>query len=326
MLDPMALLRDQLADPQTGWSLGTFGALAEFTRDPGEPAVLTNDARAMAVVTVRGGIRLDRRPDIRLLASEVALEESWNHRIAICLPLHACRTSGRTVITELGPDGDALRAEDRAATLFDLGLAALQVDVCVRSGDASLVERLRGCVGRSIFEPGNPAFGIIQQASPHRVFVSRLGRAEVYQPIPGPRGASPEGPHTHVLPKLLALRRTHAATEPIPDGFIPCAHSYPPHPGRDANGRSRPFDRASHDAFQAALQAFGDAQLNTLKQAVATAVAAGRPPDSVAIPKIRHAPGGVRVALRQLQATGAASTILDDWIAAYFRGSRDRRR
>jgi hypothetical protein len=323
---PLQLLASQLADPQTGWSLGTFGAIAEFTRDPGEPAAATNDGRAMAVVTARGGIRLDRRPDIRLLASEVALEESWNHRIAICLPSEACVMSRRTVVTELGPDADALRAEDRAATLFDLGLEALQVDVCVRSADANLLNRLRGCVGRSIFEPGNPAFGMILQANPHRVFVSRVGRVEVYQPIPGPGGASPEGPHTHVLPKLLGLRRTHASTEPIPNGFIPCAHSYPPHPGRDGHGRARPLDRACHDSFQVALRAFGDAQLNALKQAVIAAVTAGQPPDSVAIAKSRHAHGCVRVALRQLQATGAASATLDDWNAVYFRGPEARRR
>jgi hypothetical protein len=59
-----------------------------------------------------------------------------------------------------------------------------------------------------VFEPGNPAMGMILAANPHRVFISRLGRIEVYQPIPPPSGKSPEGPHTHVLPRLLKSGRT----------------------------------------------------------------------------------------------------------------------
>ena len=55
--------------------------------------------------------------------------------------------------------------------------------------------------------------GMILAANPHRVFISRLGRIEVYQPIPPPSGKSPEGPHTHVLPRLLQSRRTHPATD-----------------------------------------------------------------------------------------------------------------
>jgi len=143
--------------------------------------------------------------------------------------------SGRSVLTEVGPDRDALRAEDRAAVLFDLGLGALQVDVCVRSSEPAVVAALRGCAGKSLFAPGNGALGVILASNPHRIFASRIGRIEVFQPIPPADGKSPSGPHTHVLPKLLAHRRTHAATEPLPAGWIPCAHCYPPHPARTAS-------------------------------------------------------------------------------------------
>ena len=34
----IALLRREIADPGTQWSLGTFGAIAEFSRDEDEPA------------------------------------------------------------------------------------------------------------------------------------------------------------------------------------------------------------------------------------------------------------------------------------------------
>ena len=47
-----------------------------------------------------------------------------------------------------------------------------------------------------------------------------MGRVEVFQPIPSPDGKSPEGPHTHVLPRLLAHGRLNAATVPVPDGWL----------------------------------------------------------------------------------------------------------
>ena len=133
--------------------------------------------------------------------------------------------------------------------LFDLGLGALQVDVCIRVADPEVTAQLLPHTGRPLFEPGNPAMGVILAGSPHRVFVSRLGRIEVFQPIPPPDGQSPEGPHTHVLPKLLQHRRTHSATEPVPDGFVPCAHLYPPHPLKDEFGHARPFDAGGTRRF-----------------------------------------------------------------------------
>ena len=116
-----------------------------------------------------------------------------------------------------GADDEALRERDRDAVLFDLGLGALQVDCCVRVADPEVAAQLRAHCGQPVFAA--PAMGIILAANPHRVFLSRLGRIEVFQPIPPPDGKSPDGPHTHVLPGLLRHRRTHAATEPIPDGW-----------------------------------------------------------------------------------------------------------
>src|SRR5262245_66159348 len=126
----------------------------------------------------------------------------------------------RKVLTELGPDREALREQHREATLFDLGLGALQVDVCVRVADADVAAELRAHAGRALFDPGNPAMGVILAANPDRVVVSRLGRVEVYQQIPPADGQRPTGPHTHVLPTLLHHRPAHAATELMPDGLL----------------------------------------------------------------------------------------------------------
>src|SRR5205807_8223415 len=127
---------------------------------------------------------LARANGVRLFASESTTRDSWNHRIALCLPQRQCAMNQRTALTELGPDREALREQDREATLFDLGLGALQVDVCVRVADADVTAELRSHAGRALFDPSNPAISVILAANPHRIFMSQLGRIEVYQQKP----------------------------------------------------------------------------------------------------------------------------------------------
>src|SRR5262245_4982281 len=261
-------LAGQLANHETNWSLGTFGAIAEFTRSADEPTALSLDEASLTAVTARGGIRIKVGEGLRQFASETTTRDSWNHRISLCLPESRCAMNRRSALAALGPDRGALRDEDRDADLFDLGLGALQADLCIRVADRHVADELQSHAGRPLFEPGNPAMGVILGANPHRVFESRLGRIEVFQPIPAAGGKSPDGPHTHVLPKLLRHRRTHSATEPVPSGYVPCAHLCPAHPAKDGLGRSRPFDRARHDAFQGMLRTFGDPEFNALKQRV----------------------------------------------------------
>jgi hypothetical protein len=312
-----AFLTGQIVDGETQWSLGTFGAIAEFARDPDEPVELACDGRALSASTARGGVRIELRPDVRLIAFETTTKESWNHRIALCLPADRCAMNRRAVLTEIGPDAGALRAADREAVLFDLGIDALQVDVCVRVSDPQVAAQLRAHCGAPVLTPGNPAMSVILAASPHRVFISRLGRIEVCQPIPPHDGRSPQGPHTHVLPDLLKHRRTHAATEPIPGGLVPCAHVYPPHPAKDALGEPRPFDPARHDAFQRMLRMFGDPDQIALKQRVLAAVAAGESPSVVSATNNRFARTNIRVALRQLRAAEQVVPALAAWMAAH---------
>src|SRR6266436_5581202 len=244
-----------MADPRTNWSLGTFGAIAEFARDADEPMTLSRSAVALAAMTGRGGIRIEPGNGVRLFASESTTRDSWNHRIALCLPERQCAMNQRTALTELGPDREALREQYREATLFDLGLGALQVDVCVRVADADVAAELR----------------------------------------------------------------THAATEPVPEGWIPCAHLYPAHPAKDAFGRPHPFEPAHHHAFQKMLQDFGDPKFYALKQQVLAAVAAGEDPSVIAIAGDRFARTSIRVALRQLKAADGMSPSLMMWLSAHER-------
>jgi hypothetical protein len=246
------------------------------------------------------------------LASESITRSGWNQRIALCLSEADGAMGGRTVLTELDADADALRARDRDAILFDLGLGAPHADFCVRIDDRGTTMQLRQYAGRAVFEPGNPAMGLILAANPHRVFISRLGRIEVYQPIPHASGKSPDGPHTHVLPRLLKSGRTHPATEPIPEGFVPCAHLYPPHPARDGSGVPRPFDAARHDSFQAMIARFGSPESLAIKRRVRDAIVMEQPPSAMA--HDRHGRAGIRIALRQLKAAGHASPVLQSWL------------
>ena len=316
---------DHMLDDGTQWDLGTFGAIAEFMRDVGEPVHVERGDAAVSIATGRGALRLEERAEARLIAYETVSRHagSWRHGVAVCLPQDACAMHRRSVVTELGPDAGAIRPQDRADLLFDVGLDILQTDVCVRTGNAELIAALRASEGRSFFDAGSPALAAVLRAGPHRVFMARLGRVEVFQPIPPPTGKSPDGPHTHILPKLLRSRRTHAATTPIPDGLVPCAHFYPSHPLMDIQGLPRPFDRHRFDAFAAIYRRFASTHHVVLQDEVAAAVRNGMDPIHFAAPSDKFARACLRVALRKLKAVGQRSDVLDSWLARYDRVSAE---
>jgi hypothetical protein len=319
MTDLVEFLAEQVADSEVAWSVGTFGAIAEFTRDAAEPAVFDRPDGSISAVTARGALRITLHPGFRPIASESPTTESWSHRVALCLPEASCAMSGRTEFTEVGLDGGALREEDRAGVLFDLGLGALHADFYVRSSDTDVVAALQGRTGKSVFSPSSDTMKVILAANPHRIFVSRLGRIEVYQPIPSADGKSPRGPHTHVLPKLLAHGRTHSANEPLPPGWIPCVHFYPPHPARDPLGRRRPFQVERHAAFQVLLERYGDPHRLALKRRVIDSVMSGGEPFAIPIDNDRFTRATVCVALRQLRALDQSPSVLAAWLSAHDR-------
>ncbi|MCJ2013109.1 DUF6925 family protein [Methylobacterium sp. J-076] len=258
-----SLLRAALGDPEAAWSLGSFGALATFRRDRDE-AVAPPEGGRCGAVTGRGAIALAPPPGLRPLAYETAFATGWSHAVALCLPEADCAMAGRGVLTELGPDGGAARGRDRGGILFDLGLGLRAADACIRTADPALLAALRAGVGRALFAAGNPLGDLLAAAGPHRVFVTRVGRIEVFGPVAEP---DPTAPRTHILPQILRARRTHAATAPIPAGLVPCGALHPPHPCKDALGRTIPFRRVRHDAFQRLLDAFGDPALVAAKRA-----------------------------------------------------------
>lgn len=267
---PSSLLLEHLRDPESSWSCGRFGAIAEFHRDPDEPATLT-ERPFLCAATARGAIRIETPAELRPIAYETISRciDSWGHGLALCLPREAARMSGRTVITELGPDRKAVRPDDRDALLFDLGLGGRHAEICVRSSDPRTIGLLRAACGHALFEGAASLLPLLPGLSPHRVFISRIGRVEVYQPIPPPTGKSPDGPHTHVLPRLLARGRSHAATVPVPAEWVVGMTLYPPHPLRMNSGVPIAFDPGKHAAFQSLMDRYGAPALLAGKKAAA---------------------------------------------------------
>ena len=251
MADIQTVLTDHLNDPATGWSLGSFGALAEFHRDPDEAAEIATTNGGTSVVTPRGAIRVDGHAETRLVPYEglSKIPTAWTQGVMVCLPDGAAALTGRDGVAELGPDPAALMPAGGADRLFDLGLGIGHVDVCVRTGDAALIERLRRAAGTPFLALAGDVVEALKAANPVRVFAAKLGRVEVAQAIPRKGEISPMGPHTHILPELLGRGRHHAANVPVPDGFVPALAFYPPNPVRDVMGEVKPFDRAAYDRF-----------------------------------------------------------------------------
>jgi len=211
--DPAAIVRRHLADPESRWSVGTYGAIGEFEYEPGE-AGLTLDLERLAVSTARGSLAV---VDLSGVQAFALVDDSERVReVAFCTRREGAR---RAVIT----------AVDRAT--YDLGIAAPHVDMLVRvnASDAATPAALREAEGLSLFAAGHQAGAAIARASPTRILVSAVARLEVHQPIPPPGGRSPEGPHTHLLPKFLKEGLTRPPTSPLPDDLF-CGLSLYPRP------------------------------------------------------------------------------------------------
>jgi hypothetical protein len=231
-----AVVATHLAQPATGWAVGMVGAVAEFMRAPADDA--RSDC-ATSVVTGKGALRIEVTPDTRIV--RFASEASGLGCIALCLPEARARLNGRGTLTGLGRDAGALRHGDRDAFLFDLGIRSPFFDFCIRTGDAAAVRHLSERAGTPLFSDGLTLLTEIAAMQPHRIVCSRLARIEVYQPIAAADGTTPDGPHTHLLPDLLADGLPYATDEPIPDGWIPCAHLYLGRlPAHAAHGSPRP--------------------------------------------------------------------------------------
>lgn len=325
MLDLETVLRSALSQSETGWNMGSFGAIAEFHHVSGDPELA--EVTDLSQVTDRGGVRIERIEDVTPVAYETLSPKPhrWTQAVSLCLPRDAAQMNSRETLTELDHDADALRAADRDGILFDMGLGQYQVDFCIRTSDSSLLSTLRENEGRSLFEHGNPAMAAILAAHPHRVALTRIGRVEVYQLIGGPDtgGKSPEGPHTHVLPKLLRSGRTHSANTPIPEGLVPCAAVHPENPVIGRLGEDKTFSPEAFDAFQSLLNAWAPSEYLNSKLDAWRLLGGDVPASEAAEPSTRVGRAGWRNGIRQWRILHGDSDLLGDWAHRFDQAARD---
>ncbi|MDA0822148.1 MAG: hypothetical protein O3C28_06950 [Proteobacteria bacterium] len=292
------LIQTYLDDTNSSFSIGAFGAVAEFFRSATE-ACLALNSEPLTCATSRGGIRIRMRGDVRVRAYEMLTThpQRWLHGVALCLPECSARGAGRSVITELGPDCDAIREQDFGGTLFDVGLRLANGDFLVRSNDPAVISALRKFSGSHLLDADLKIMDFIVDASPHRVVTSSLGRIEVYQTID--RHQTPDGPHTHVLPKLLRCARAYDAKIPIEHNYLPCLNLYPPNPLTHNNGESVGYQHHRHLAFQSLLNKWGCPEYVTQKRELLASLRNNTDPATFAFPSKRIRRSAVRIALRQ---------------------------
>ncbi|MGB0696052.1 MAG: DUF1289 domain-containing protein [Rhodospirillaceae bacterium] len=236
-----------LSDPAGCWVMSAPGIAAEYVASSVEHA--SGGTRLWEyggeVRGHQGGMRLVLDHGMRKIkvlgwqadGTAVTDPEASAERIDLCLYTSKALMSRRVGLTEIGPDIEALRPSDRISVLFDLGLGIPHLDVLVRSRDPELLKILRSHLGEQVAkDAAHPVLHAIQRFSPHRVLLSRLGRIEVWAPIPRPDGVSPEGSHTHFDPAAFATEAGNPEACPAekgtydPDTLVPVFQWYPAAP------------------------------------------------------------------------------------------------
>jgi len=228
------LAGEALAGAAGGWSMGVQGAVAEFSPSDGRVAV-QRSGRTVEAFTAGGGLRLAIADAAVAFAAADPDRPDGPGTVYLTVPRSSPRPPAAGVAF-LGPDRAALRPEDGDGVLVDLAAGHAAAAFCIRTGDAALLAALgtvEGAGWREALEVAGPA---VLAASPHRVVTTPLGRIEVWAAIPPEQGTSPDGPHTHLLPALLATGRELPAGHRLPADVAPAAAFHPP-PGWRRPGR-----------------------------------------------------------------------------------------
>jgi hypothetical protein len=214
-----------------GWSMGVQGALAEFAVVAGDPEAVTVQRparRTVEALTAGGGLRLTITDETQVFTA--------GETVYLAVPRPTLPPAAGVTIKSTDPD--ALRPDDRQDLVADLAVGHSAAAFCVRSGDAGLGQRLKAIEGAAWPEAFATLGPDLVAASPHRIVTTPLGRIEVYAPIPTDAGASPEGPHTHLLPPLLHTGRELPPGLALQPDLAPAAAFHPP-PGWTASDIGR---------------------------------------------------------------------------------------
>jgi len=299
----------------TSWSIGTFGAIAEFFHCPQVPTRFLQETNHLSAENELGKLSIEHHSDLRLVPYEglSTLSSAWTQGVLICLPQSAATLNQRHGIQEIEPDSIAREATDRNQALFDLGLGVAHLDACIRSDDRKLISVLRSHQGKSLFSTDPPLAALIRAANPTRSFRTKIACIDVYQAIPDDNDETPLGPHTHVSERLLAHNRTQAATIPVPEGWIPVLAFYPPNPVRDARGELAAFDFDTYNRFQSLLLAHGSPEYGGAKRAFTRAMESKTGPERYRSSQSKSQRTAIRIAIRQYLHLHGDSELLTQW-------------
>lgn len=229
----LVFVAENLRHRRGSWAIGCYGAVAEFRAEPGEDCDIAVADGTITARTDRGALRLTVGEAVRALALYETPGQQNLRAIILVLSRVRSNLPVANGLSALGPDRDAIRPEDREQGLYDLGLRRAVTRFCIRTDNAGLVGALTASAGQAW--PGYlPALGAaILRESPVRVVETALGRAEVRTPIPPPGAPSISGPHTHLLPDLLAMNREMGPGFELPAAYAPGAIFYPSPPAND---------------------------------------------------------------------------------------------
>ncbi|HEU0216863.1 MAG TPA: DUF1289 domain-containing protein [Stellaceae bacterium] len=209
-----AALVDLAGEPNTGWSIGVYGAVAEFATRNGTPPEIEVGDEQVILRTSGGALRL--RPPAGTRMFELIGAAGKVERRVLALHRSRVREVPAAGVTELGADDDAIEPAHRNVRLFDLGVSRSIIRFCVRTGDPALIAALRQADGHDPFDPALRLAPALLANSPDRVVTSPIGRIEVFRPI---LNSDREGPHTHLLPALLACRQEQEPGIALPEGY-----------------------------------------------------------------------------------------------------------
>jgi hypothetical protein len=306
------ILEQYLNDRSTSWSIGTFGAMAEFFHASTEPLRISKINTALTAKTSLGSIQFTYTKSMQLIPYEglSKLEGAWTQGVLVCIPITEAQMANRSVISEI-------KTKNKRSFIFDLGLCIRHLDICIKTDSKELIALFRANLGKSIFNPDLNLIEAIKNASPIRIFKSKSACIKVYSHIPTTDGSHPLGPHTHFSTKLLKHNQTQAATIPVPADYVPVLAFYPPNPIRDEIGSIRPFDIKGFEHFQDLLSTFQPKPLARVKHMFRQAMNKGVGPDECTLPSTKAERTTLRVAIRQHYHSHGPSVLLSKWKANY---------
>lgn len=314
-----AILIKALRDLETSWSIGTFGAIAEFFHSPQFPTHIKESPTHLSAKTELGHLQIELHDELRIVPYEglSKIGTAWTQGVLICLPETLAALNRRSGIHEIEPEHSTCKTRTHRPVTFDLGLDVAHLEACIRTGDPELISVLRSHPGISLFSENPPLSARIKSANPVRSFRTKVARIDIYQAVPEENEETPLGPHTHISERLLSRKQIQAATIPLAQGLIPVLAYYPPNPVRDLNGELTEFDYDRYIQFQSLLREHGSPEFRDAKLMFARAMTSKSNPEDCPLPQSKHQRTAVRIAIRQYRHVHGDSKLLASWRKAY---------